>query len=194
MNVLQKGHALPNLPVNSFFVVRNPRLPRFHSGLGRTTTTLEQLWLTRQELNLKPPHALRSTVGFITHRTSVGGTNERGRQQRQNQPEKCRQLHQEAHPARARAVRVFLPISPPPPQRCDHNAPTLTEVVFTQPDSPPMTSKSCPIPQESFSFVRTLNTKVILKVFSVMFSARTTLDYREQCFGGQAQSLIAARC
>ncbi len=37
-------------------------------------------------------------------------------------------------------------------------------------------------------------TKVILKVFSVMFSARTALDYREQCFGEQAQSLIAARC
>ncbi len=27
-----------------------------------------------------------------------------------------------------------------------------------------------------------------------MFSARTALDYREQCFGGQAQSLVAARC
>ncbi len=39
-----------------------------------------------------------------------------------------------------------------------------------------------------------LNTRVILKVFSVMFSTRTALDYREQCFGGQAQSLIAARC
>ncbi len=39
-----------------------------------------------------------------------------------------------------------------------------------------------------------LNTRVILKVFSVMFSAQTALDYREQCFGGQAQSLIAARC
>ena len=37
-------------------------------------------------------------------------------------------------------------------------------------------------------------TRVILKVFSVMFSARTALDYREQCFGGQAQSLIIARC
>ena len=39
-------------------------------------------------------------------------------------------------------------------------------------------------------------TRVILrvKVFSVMFRARTTLDYREQCFGGQTQSLIAARC
>ncbi len=37
-------------------------------------------------------------------------------------------------------------------------------------------------------------TRVILKVFSVMFSARTAFDYREQCFGGQAQSLIAARC
>ncbi len=37
-------------------------------------------------------------------------------------------------------------------------------------------------------------TRVILKVFSVMFSARTALDYREQCFGGQAQNLIAARC
>ncbi len=32
------------------------------------------------------------------------------------------------------------------------------------------------------------------QVFSVMFSTRTALDYREQCFGGQAQSLIEARC
>ncbi len=37
-------------------------------------------------------------------------------------------------------------------------------------------------------------TRAILKVFSVMFSARTALDYTEHCFGGQAQSLIAVRC
>ncbi len=40
----------------------------------------------------------------------------------------------------------------------------------------------------------TTDTKVILKVFSIMFSTQTALDYREQCFGGQAQSLIAAKC
>ncbi len=41
---------------------------------------------------------------------------------------------------------------------------------------------------------RSVDTRGILKVFAVMFSARTALDYREQCFGGQAQSLVAARC
>ncbi len=38
------------------------------------------------------------------------------------------------------------------------------------------------------------STRGILKVFTVMFSTRTALDYSEQWFGRQAQSLIAAMC
>ncbi len=68
---------------------------------------------------------------------------------------------------------------------------SLTNLCQRPRGPPPLPEK---IPKKKKNNKKTSCTKVILKVFSVMFSARTTLDYREQCFGRRAQSLIAARC
>ncbi len=75
---------------------------------------------------------------------------------------------------------------------CDHNRPNNL-VVW---DNAPATSTEIAGANSMFECPNfdPPRTKGILKVFAVMFSARTALDYREQCFGGQAQSLVSARC